>query len=772
MVKTGSLLLSSCWKHYGMLMCLEDRKFSQQHKELLNQYLSGIQIYADDQAKEPTMGKSSKSETISFFLNCLMLLLGRLDSQQFENAITESGSQISQILMSQLQCADEDVIDGAINIFKAVILMTNHTLSRRSPGDLRQIDVILPTLLNLLDEQDAAAKAIVKLLAEFCSICSNRKCLDEVLKRIYSKNVAQRRNAVDAVAALIQINSGSVDTLSQEEWQDVANHLLECLGDEDEAIQNQSSNLIPLIDPHLVLPGLVDLSYSPHENIHTSASTALVALLVNHKEVPEILCMLLDCLSKLSQAPDAGAHAGAGKKAGSTLDADRLLKLLPEWSKHVEDWHVMVGPFVDKMLAEPSNAVIVRFLSHISEYLAEAVDLVFNRLILRMREQKDANECFSECQGKTDSNNEALKHEDLFSRLCPLLVIRLLPLRVFDDLNSPLVYGKLIHNSAIHETRHFSIEDPECIAALMINRALSKFEFEDVRKLAAELCGRLHPEALIPILSSQLESAANAKDLLTIKVCLFSLCTCLMARGNIAYRHPDLLRIRNTTEIVLSWAADGDETSKAQHGCIDSLALMLCAELQAPESSKGTVIPSDSVLAYVINQLTDDNEDIPIESNGVGGRADVTARLSFRLCMANILISACQKISDAGKKSCAKKITPRVIRSIRGMADPEMRAACIQVLFTVAYHLKSFIFPYSNDLLNVALNSLRLGSHKEKMAGAKLVMCLMAGEEEVVESISAGLLEAATLLGNLSSTDPSPELRQMCHQLLTCLTPQ
>lgn len=98
-------------------------------------------------------------------------------------------------------------------------------------------------------------------------------------------------------------------------------------------------------------------------------------------------------------------------------------------------------------------------------------------------------------------------------------------------------------------------------------RALSKFEFEDVRKLAAELCGRLHPkvattslfnqqrigvflhtpinlillvflllmQVLIPILSSQLESAASAKDLLKIKVCLFSLCTCLMV-GSSPYK--------------------------------------------------------------------------------------------------------------------------------------------------------------------------------------------------------------------------------------------
>ncbi|KAI3472180.1 hypothetical protein Pfo_029668 [Paulownia fortunei] len=740
MLKTGSLLLSSCWKHYGMLLRLEDHNFSQQHKKLLDQYLSGIQFYADNQVEEPSMSKNSKSETVIFFLNCLLLLLGRLDNQQFGNAITEFGSQISQVLMSQLRCADEEVIDGAISIFKAVIFRTNHTLSKRSIGDIRQMDASLPILLNLLDERDAAAKAIVKLLAEYCSICSDSKCLNEVLKRIDSKNVSQRRNAVDVVADLIHISSGSVNALSQAAWQDVANHLLECLGDEDQIIQNQAANSIPMIDPTLVLPTLVDLSYSTCESVQISASNALIALLVNHKQKPEILCMLLDSLSKLSQNPDSGAPTG--RKQGSTLDADRLLKLLSEWAKHVEDWHVMVGPLIDKMLAEPSNAVIVRFLSHISEYLAEAVDLVFNRLIVNMREQKEIDECFSKWKGRKDSNSEDMKHEHcLFSRLCPLLVIRLLPLRVFDDLNSPLVYGEFPRIQICMVYGHFSIEGTECIAALMINRALSKSEFEDVRKLAAELCGRIHPKVATSshsILSSQLESAANAKDLLKIKVCLFSFCTSLMVRGNNAYRHPDLSRIRKTIQKVLSWTSvDRDEISKAQLGCMDCLALMLCTELQAPESAKDMAISSGSVLAYVINQLTGDEEDIFLEFDG-GGMAEATVRLSFRLCMANVLISACQKISDTGKKSFVRKILPCVIRSVGGLVEPEIRAACIQVLFTVAYHLKSSIFPYSNDLLRVALKSLREGSQKEKLAGAKLLMCLMASEEEVVESISPG----------------------------------
>ncbi|KAL6536051.1 hypothetical protein OROHE_012895 [Orobanche hederae] len=154
-------------------------------KELLDQYLSGIKFYADSQDEEPDTGKSSKLETVNFFLNCLMLLLGRLDSQQFENTIAESWTQISEILISQLRCADEDVIDGAIIILKAVILKTNHTLSR--PGEVLER-------------------------------CSNGKCLNEILKRIYSKNGVQRRNALDVVADLIQITSGSVDALSEVEW--------------------------------------------------------------------------------------------------------------------------------------------------------------------------------------------------------------------------------------------------------------------------------------------------------------------------------------------------------------------------------------------------------------------------------------------------------------------------------------------------------------------------------------------------------------------------
>lgn len=48
----------------------------------------------------------------------------------------------------------------------------------------------------------------------------------------------------------------------------------------------------------------------------------------------------------------------------------------------------MIGPLIDKMFADPANATIVRFLSCISEYLAEAADVVLYHVLLQMKSQK------------------------------------------------------------------------------------------------------------------------------------------------------------------------------------------------------------------------------------------------------------------------------------------------------------------------------------------------------------------------------------------------
>ncbi|MBA0786100.1 hypothetical protein Gotri_026154, partial [Gossypium trilobum] len=277
-LKTRALLLCSCWKHYGMLLHLEDKKFSKQYKELLDQYLSGIQLlmlrkqikmqyYTNNYVEGHAESKDGGIETRKFFMNCLCLLLGRFDGKQLECVLLDYGKQISHVLLSQLyscglclnvdilvlllhfgklHCNDEDVIDGVVHIFKLIIFKTNNS-SGSTVTDTNQMDSMVPLLLHLLDERDAAARAVVMLIAEYCSISTDGHCLEEVLKRLDSGNAIKRRNAFDVISELVHISKDSSHKAHHSSWQVIANHLLGCLEYEETAIQEQTPNLLPLI---------------------------------------------------------------------------------------------------------------------------------------------------------------------------------------------------------------------------------------------------------------------------------------------------------------------------------------------------------------------------------------------------------------------------------------------------------------------------------------------------------------------------------------------
>ncbi|KAL1121394.1 hypothetical protein V6Z11_D01G229600 [Gossypium hirsutum] len=795
-LKTRALLLSSCWKHYGMLLHLEDKKFNKQYKELLDQYLSGIQYYTNNYVEGHAESKDGGIETRKFFINCLCLLLGRFDGKQLECVLLDYGKQISHVLLSQLHCNDEDVIDGVVHIFKVIIFKTNNS-SGSTVTDTNQMDSMVPLLLHLLDERDAAARAVVMLIAEYCSISTDGHCLEEVLKRLDSGNAIKRRNAFDVISELVHISKDSSHKAHHSTWQVIANHLLGCLEYEEAAIQEQTPNLLPLIDPSFVLPALVHLVCLSEEKARAAASEALFRVLKHHNQKPEVICMMLDSLRNLSQ-DQADAEAGACIGKGSNFDCNRVLRLIPEWSKTVQDWNALIGPLIDKMFAEPSNATIVRFLSCINEQLAEAADVVLSRVVFQMKGQKGIDEdFFSRWETKTCPSDDSMRmQQSLFERLCPLLIVRLLPLRVFNDLNSSVVYGQLRNAPFMHEYGDVSVTGDDSVVAFLVNRAFSRFEFEDVRKLAAELCGRIHPQVLLPLVCSQLEHATESRDILKIIACLFSVCTSLVVRGKESLVHPFILQIWRTIKVILLWpSSDGDQVSKAQHGCIDCLALMICAESQAPESfenctswrrniagkkgNRGNAITEFCALRNVISQLINDESDISGSKLPYENCEPVP--VPFRLCMANVLISACQKISNYGKEPLAKTILPCLIDSVEVLlslnsfmyqveTQPEIRAAFIQVMFSAVYHLKLAVLPYSRDLLKLSLKFLGKRSEQERMAAAKLMASLMTSEDPILESISHGLVEARSVLSDIALNDPSFDIQQLCKKLATCIT--
>ncbi|KAG7037384.1 hypothetical protein SDJN02_01009 [Cucurbita argyrosperma subsp. argyrosperma] len=632
----------------------------------------------------------------------------------------------------------------------------------------------MPSLLNLLDERDVTARAVIILIAESCLMSrDNDQFLLEVFKRFDSDSIVQRRNAIDVISEIVQMSSNKRNLLTQSAWQDIAKQLIKCLEDEEILIRKQAADLLPCIDPSLVLPSLVRLVYSSNDKGLASAEEALVGVLKCHNQNIGAIFVLLDCVSDFGL--NAALSNTGGKGQGSRLQSDRVLSLIPKWSHSVQDWKFLIGSLIDKMFAEPSNAVLVRFLSIINEHLVKATDVILKRILSYVKGQKEIDESFYTKRGSQNVDISPSVQQSLFERLCPLLVIRMLPLEVFNDLSMSVMYGQLPNRTIIND---MDIVDPTCVVELLLNRAFSKFEFDDVRKLAAELCGRIHPQVLYPYVSLVLEDAVGSHNIPGIKACLFSMCTSLAVRGEHMSSHFDIFEIVKTLEVVLSWPSqDGDEVSKSQHGCIDFMALMICAELQAPNtcstsSKKGHASVKGSILGYVIHQLIDGRKELvsTYDLDQKYNTADNCTPVSFRLCMANVLISACQKLSDSRKKRFAREVLPRLVSFAKVTSTQvDIRAACIGVIFSAVYHLKSAILPYANDIFRVSVNALKSGQEKERIAGAKLMVSLMSSEDPILDCISGELLEARDVLSSVSSLDPSIEVQQICQKMLQCL---
>lgn len=68
--------------------------------------------------------------------------------------------------------------------------------------------------------------------------------------------------------------------------------------------------------------------------------------------------------------------------------------------------------------------------------------------------------------------------------------------------------------------------------------------------------------------------------------------------------------------------------------------------------------------AYVLDQLIVEEQKVVTSNWDPLNRMSKKQFLSFRLCMANVLISACQKISDSGKRPFALTILQRITRSV------------------------------------------------------------------------------------------------------------
>ncbi|KAJ7535726.1 hypothetical protein O6H91_12G043800 [Diphasiastrum complanatum] len=857
----GEEVLKLCWKQYSTLMITEDQFNLSSSETLLQQYVDALQesMYQSQLVEvegSQVHDSSQKEEIKGYALGCLALLLGRFDVRHLDTVLVKSEPQLLQILLYQLCSKDDDIVDLVVVILKAILFRTTVLEQNDSTTPrMSQMETIAPMFLDLLDKRDSTSRAVVTLIAEYFSANPESSYFEKLFSFLDSEDAMQRKNALDVLSELWAINSKLVDAPESVLCQKIAKLLIARLGDEELTNRIQASSLFSKLDPTYVLPALLQSMFSLDGRVRSAASSAILAVLNGCPDQCRVISVLLDCvrcLENVIRVPDHPGQIGKnnllniGMKAlqgGSTMDADRIMHLVPKWAASVRDWDSVISFILDKMFGEPSNPVIPKFLSKISSHLADNTNVVYDIIFRVLKEQPVMLEGYIGHGGVDDTSKslDGTLANDLFQRLSPLLVLKVLPLRAYDDMQCQILYDSSMLDCVSTESTS--------IASILVNRMCALLEFEDVRKLSAELVGRLLPQVMLPQILEHLKGAISNIDTLRAKACIFALCNSLTLREE-SVKHPLMKIIQELLCSVFLWtnANNSQEVEKTQHGCIDCFALMIRAELVFA-SSRNSILPHNadlrcqmdfqmSVLSKVLNSLLGCNDMIffperftssspqtdfswtsqcsTAQQNIEGGKlllekskldgnewkmkcrppegfvdtvmeikevtkltdSSVDAKeqhsvvpIALRVCMANILISACSKIPPSTHQLFSVMVLPPIVNYAQDAKDSYLRAACLQVLFTSVYHLKSAtVISSSPDLIRLSVTSLRgQGIPEERINAAKLLAALLA-TEEALEEIKPHLMDVQLALTNISHLDPSAELRAMCDKLLSCMS--
>lgn len=807
-------VLSTCWNRYSILMLLESSSVHLDSKVLLPQWLEGLQhsmqMEGQEEGNDTFRNTTRKVDEIRiFFLTCLALLLGRLGGAEMEGLVLEFGAELLHALFGQLRAKDAEVVDLAVAILRALLFQTqlaNPTLLR--------METIAPSLIDLLDEKDSTSRAIVVLIADYFAINPGAPELEKLFGILGSGNTAQRQNALCVISELLNSLSSSEDKLTNTVRQDVAIHLLKRLGDVELTNRIEVAQLFAKLDPQFVLPALVQHLYSRDEKVRSAASASIVSVLKGHNDQCAVVSVLLDCSSNMIQNeifPVNPGQIGLSTSGGSSPDVGRIMRLIPAWANKVKEWDRLIDVILQKVFADPSNPVMPRFLSQISQHLSDNVEAVLKHVLAFMAEQPKMTEELVLNLRNGDSFQTTQRLDAVvFERLSPLLVLKVLHLKAFDDASCPQLYGTKSENGNLCEQR--------CITDFLIERACGVFESHDIRKLSAELLGRLLPGIILPLLTKHLEDAVENQHTLQARSCIFALCSSLWLRGKESLYHQSMVHIQGLLAQVLlqPCLSTDEETFKTQHGCIDCFAMMICAELASAKEDSGSHLihrstfqndglpiieelredvglkrqngdhpqRDHSILSSVISCIIGQHQNVPFLPSLPWAAVEIyppertgqqlTIQSAFRLCMANVLISATQKIATLQEKqSYVSQMIPPITRFVQIGMDSEIKTACLQILFTAVHNLKETIIPYAVDFFTLSLGMLRSkGSTEERKAAARLIASLLSSDDHVTREMVPYLSEALMTLESISRMDSSSELRAFCEQLLNCIMPE
>ncbi|KAK3269148.1 hypothetical protein CYMTET_22391 [Cymbomonas tetramitiformis] len=522
--------LSACWAHYGDLVRQQPADGSSgKSGELAAQWMG---VLASSEATVNS-GERSIEEVQGLRLHaltCLCLIIGQRDPTGKSSMLANAANGQAGPLMSALLGDHVDTQDLAAALLRHLLLpqapQTSDAplLAPAGHPAAGAGDALMPALMNLLDERDGISRAAGGLAADLVAATPTNMALQGVLSRLDASQTPEaRRNAMDVISHLLP-RCASADAgrrLPEAFVHELAHGLLARLGDEDLAARYQAAGLFRQLPAELVLPTLLEHVASHDGRLRSAAAAALTSTL-EHGEPADSLSALMQHLRSagvLRPEPAPGARgeappptAGIEQPAGSrqaerTLDA--VARVVQKWSAELEGahaWHGLAGVVGGAVLKTPEDPGAVQLLSAAAPALAKTAAGVSRLLGL--------------------ARHHLTLTGSVFQRLAPLLLLKVLPLSAFDNLEDQDLYATAAAAAPCSERTKTccdesgppasndnraeavaagghrdgagpgeeALGEPPGIALQLALRMVSGEDADEVRRLSAELAGRLSPQ--------------------------------------------------------------------------------------------------------------------------------------------------------------------------------------------------------------------------------------------------------------------------------------
>lgn len=143
----------------------------------------------------------------------------------------------------------------------------------------------------------------------------------------------------------------------------------------------------------------------------------------------------------------------------------------------------------------------------------------------------------------------------------------------------------------------------------------------------------------------------------------------------------------------------------------------------------------------------------------------LTVHAGFCICLANVVLSSINRLDLNQVLALMDTFLPYLCATARTHPESALRAAAVQILFTMSFRLSGAIEPYSKDLVTTTLQALQTSSPQLVLAGLKLLGALLAHVPDMVVRHSTDFGDIAQALIVLSQKGATTEIKSLASQL-------